>query len=418
MTTTMGTRVTPVGKLKKQYPDQPWRHTKEWNSGRINDNCVAEIFLWGFFALFWNGISWTAFVAILSDDSAGTEALFFISIFLVIGAALLVPFVRSIIFWRKFGASVFELAENPGVIGGSLGGIVHTRKNIRPRDGFKVSLMCIERVVSGSGKNQSTRETVLWESPEQTVHDAAAGNLRTSRLPVLFDIPYDCPETSVETPRRQTVWMLRVKAELPGMDFAAQFAVPVFKTKDSNPALTESRGSKASEATSSKLTTSDWHQRGITIRDQSRQRLEIEISGRGKWMFAVGPIVVGIGLIALAIFLTTIEVPVLIPPVVAIFATVLLAFALLILFAKVRVTVTPRLIRANYRLILVSWSKDIRLTSETWITLKAGVQSNNSQTHFISISNGTAESLILPTLLTERGDAMSLIAEINAVRSR
>lgn len=286
---TMGTRVTPVGRLKKQYPDQPWRHTKEWNRGRISDNCGGRIFVWGLFALFWNGISWTAFIGMLKDDTVGTAPLVFISLFLLVGLGLLIPFVRFIIYWRTFGSSTFELAENPGVIGGSLGGVIHTRTNIRPRDGFKIKLTCIERVVTGSGKNQSTRETVLWESPQHVTHDAAAGNLRSSSLPILFDIPYDCPETSIENRRRQTVWMLRAEADLPGMDFSTQFAVPVFKTADSNPALTSSAESAAPDPTTPKLTAADWHQRGITMRRQSQQGLEIGISGRGRFPSTANP---------------------------------------------------------------------------------------------------------------------------------
>lgn len=229
----LGRGISTSRSLIKAHPGQPWHHTKEWHAGKISDNSGIQIFFWGFFAAFWNAISWTIFIVAWRDDDAGFVPLAFISLFIAVGIGLLVPFVRSIIHWRKFGSSSFELAENPGVIGGTLGGIIHTRKNIRPRDGFTFKLACIERVVTGSGKNQSTSETVLWESGEERTQDAAADNFRYSSLPVIIDIPYDSPETSLANPRRQVIWVLMVAAEVPGLNYSAKFPVPVFKTEDS-----------------------------------------------------------------------------------------------------------------------------------------------------------------------------------------
>ena len=99
---------------------------------------------------------------------------------------------------------------------------------IRPLNGIQTKLSCVRPRTTGSGKNRSTPETVLWQDQHQT-----AGGM-TDAIAVRFAIPADRRATDDTDPDDQIVWRLNTRAELPGVDFAAQFEVPVFKTTPSS----------------------------------------------------------------------------------------------------------------------------------------------------------------------------------------
>src|SRR5207244_10890155 len=54
-------------------------------------------------------------------------------------------------------------------------------------------------------------------------------------IPVMFQIPSDAAETNVSNMRDAIQWKLHAHADLPGVNYDAEFDVPVFRTKDSAP---------------------------------------------------------------------------------------------------------------------------------------------------------------------------------------
>ena len=67
---------------------------------------------------------------------------------------------------------------------------------------------------------------------EQVVTEPQHEGLETC-VPILFAIPFSAPESSRLGDDGEIVWHLEVWARLPGIDYAAKFKVPVFKTADS-----------------------------------------------------------------------------------------------------------------------------------------------------------------------------------------
>src|SRR5207244_4990305 len=51
-------------------------------------------------------------------------------------------------------------------------------------------------------------------------------------IPVMFQIPSDAAETNVSNMRDAIQWKLHAHADLPGVNYDAEFDVPVFRTKD------------------------------------------------------------------------------------------------------------------------------------------------------------------------------------------
>jgi len=121
----------------------------------------------------------------------------------------------------KFGESVLELANAPAALGGPLTGNIALSRTVQPADGFTLRLACIHLVVTGTGKSTQTRENILWQG--ETRVKANFGDA----IPVSFALPQDASATFSDGPRNRIFWRLDAKAKMPGVDYAAQFEVPV-----------------------------------------------------------------------------------------------------------------------------------------------------------------------------------------------
>jgi len=211
------------------HPDEPWLWREDWSAGRSYASTRSVMWFSWAFALFWNGISTSVAVGMLKGHAPLVPAILFGAIFPIIGLGLLVWAIRNTIVWKKFGLSTFKMLSTPGVIGGKLGGAIETSVKLRPQDGFHVRLVCVKRVVVGTGKGSSTQETILWQV-EKTMKEDLLDERRRSGIPVSFQIPPDAVPTDDTTPSNTIVWRLIAQAKLPGMDYSATFEVPVFRT--------------------------------------------------------------------------------------------------------------------------------------------------------------------------------------------
>ena len=229
-----------VNKNISAFPDKPWLHKPEWRDGIIQASTKMVMILSIIFAVFWNLISTPAVFAVFADSSGNKNGwIYLILLFPLVGIALIIWAVVNIARMKKFGTSQFKMDSVPGVIGGKLSGRICTLVNIIPEEGFELSLNCLKQVVTGSGKNRSTREYVLWEDQHVIKRELLYRDLTRSEIPVLFAIPYDVKATRSESGNRETIiWRLKVKAAVAGLDYAASFEIPVFKTEESSPDFT------------------------------------------------------------------------------------------------------------------------------------------------------------------------------------
>ena len=217
--------------LQALHPDEPWLHDEQWHEGRIRSSTRAAFVGRALFAFGWNSISLP--VVFLGHeeifDPSNRVALVAL-LFPIIGAGLAVWAARGFARWRSFGESTFELRTLPGVIGGALEGTLRTSVDVRAEEGFDVTLSSIHRCCSGSGKNRSTRENVLWQQTYRVALDSSRDG-----VPVSFHVPYECEPTDVRDVDNQKIWRLEIAARVRGVDYHAQFDVPVFRTEHSSP---------------------------------------------------------------------------------------------------------------------------------------------------------------------------------------
>jgi hypothetical protein len=225
--------------LEAAHPDSPWLWQTDWASGRIDDNSRAAMLLAWVFTALWNLISVpSGFLGVRAALYEGNRAGYVALIFPIVGAGLMVWAVRLTLRSRKFGVSRLTLSTIPGTIGHTLQGMVQTTSVIDSSEGFRVTLSCIRRVTTQSGKSGSTSEQILWQDdrlvPGAVRHDAHG---ESTSVPVGFLIPSDARASDSTNPNDKLLWRVQVGADVPGIDYEATFEVPVFRTPVSDQPL-------------------------------------------------------------------------------------------------------------------------------------------------------------------------------------
>lgn len=220
--------------LSGTHPEEPWRWKGEWTEGRITATGKAQFLLPCIMAVLWNLVSAPLLFLVPQEVRDNDNYLALLGlIFPVVGVGLAVWAIRSFIRWRKFGDSVLELSAFPGVIGGALKGRILTSVNIKATHGFRLTLNCIQQVTRGSGDNRRTSESILWQQETRLQRESAEFDPSRSEIPIEFQIPFDASPTEERSDDDKTLWRLEATAEVSGVDYAAQFEVPVFRTAES-----------------------------------------------------------------------------------------------------------------------------------------------------------------------------------------
>ncbi|MEP6574206.1 MAG: hypothetical protein ABJD11_16010 [Gemmatimonadota bacterium] len=229
---------------QEQQPDAPWLWRADWAAGRVLDtNRGAMIGAW-LFAGLWNLISFpAAYVAFVQMDREFGPHLLLVLIFPVAGLGLIAWAVVATIRFTKFGTSVLELVSVPTVIGREIAGRITTGAGLVPEHDIIVSLRCVNRITTGSGKSRSTTEHMLWKGDQ-----AIPGAIRSaagSTIPFVIAIPASCISTDTSDESSLIVWRLEATAAVPGVDYDASFEVPVFRTAESETAPPSVAAAKA-----------------------------------------------------------------------------------------------------------------------------------------------------------------------------
>jgi hypothetical protein len=235
--------------LHAAHPGEPWLWRTDWADGRIHSNTRTVMWLAWVLAFIWNAVSSGVYFQLTSANIRRQPAVLFVLLFPLVGIGLLVWAIRETIEWKKFGDSTFKLLSVPGVVGGRLGGAIETSVKIKPEDGFHLKLVCVHRLRSGSGKNASVSENIVWQEEKTMARELLDDDPRRSGIPVSFQIPRDAEESDDSNPNRRIIWQLQARAKVPGVNYAATFEVPVFRTPESAPvSATEPDPAQAYEA--------------------------------------------------------------------------------------------------------------------------------------------------------------------------
>ena len=242
------------GRLKQQAaieesnPLSPWLWRKDWASRRAeSQNKKSEITYWVICILcnlILLPVVTTQFppLARLRDPRA-----FLLLGFGLIGLILLVNALRATIRHRRFGDTYFEFNSLPFSPGDRVGGRIHLKFETQAQHGIDLRLSCVRKIITGTGKSQTTNQVVLWQA-DQNIPSGAVGPGPLGRaIPVDFALPPESLVTDHDNPNDQVLWLLHAQADIPGIDYSDDFELPVFRTA-SSPATARDSQSPASGA--------------------------------------------------------------------------------------------------------------------------------------------------------------------------
>jgi len=210
--------------------DEPWTARADWAQGLIRSSNRKTFVIAVGVALLGN-VGYLPVVLVAFDEwqTSGNAFTLFALPFVAIGLALAWWMVYAGLRWLKFGESTFQMAVVPGVLGGTLAGVVHVASRLQSEHGFRLRLICRRTVTTRSGGKSSTVVDNAWEHEQQVAQALSQPDPDKTAIPVLFTLPYQLPPTGTEG--NQTIaWNLEVRSAQSGVDYKAIFEVPVFRT--------------------------------------------------------------------------------------------------------------------------------------------------------------------------------------------
>lgn len=217
--------------LKAANPDKPWLWRKDWAEGRANGgNPRANITAWVFTAFLDLASIFVAFNVlpqVLSISDARTWLTLILPLAGVYVTALTTRGTLRI--WR-YGKTSFQCATVPFSPGVHVQGAIHLKLSSAIPHGIDLRLSCKRSIVTGSGKNQSVSDVVLWQEEKNVVAESVTRGFTDVEIPVDFTIPSDAFEKNGDNPNDRVYWQLHAKADVPGVDFIDNYELPVFRT--------------------------------------------------------------------------------------------------------------------------------------------------------------------------------------------
>ena len=224
--------------LQKKHPGQPWMWREEWRTGVLSDVGSSGV-IWHWVGA--AGVTIALAILAFQGDEAPAYAYLAqsyptltkvcIALVLVIPASLIGRAIHATLRARKFAGSKFIMSTIPCRLGGKLTGKVETTMQEIPKDGVWLTLRCVH-VSRRAPTNRGTRREstkVIWYTKQTVGVPGLERGLTGVRVPVEFEIPPDGEPTGRVRTFVHCEWQLVVTAILPGVDYRADFAIPVFR---------------------------------------------------------------------------------------------------------------------------------------------------------------------------------------------
>jgi len=240
---------------RELHPGEPWMWVDKWRTPEIAGQARSTMWLAIGFAAIWNLVSLPILFLVPGEVADGNTAALVGLLFPLVGVGLIVWAVREVIRHRRYGASTLVLETHPVPLAGRLRATLNIPARLQARE-VQLQLACINRYVSGSGKNRSTRENVLWEDKQRSMTRSGGGPGQTAAR-IEMRLPAGQPVSSEENPRNRIIWRLTATSEEPGVDYKAVFELPVFDTGE------QASDSDEGDASAAVFEAEDWRETGV-----------------------------------------------------------------------------------------------------------------------------------------------------------
>ncbi|HEU5451279.1 MAG TPA: HEAT repeat domain-containing protein [Terriglobales bacterium] len=217
--------------LADANPDTPWLWKPDWAARRADGlSPKVNIATWVFAAIC-DAIGFSLAAAVLPKLLAqGDLKALLVVIFPVAGVLVTAFAIRGTLRTLRYGQTTFCFDVPTFSPGARLKGAIRLKPVSDLPHGFDLTLSCKRRIVTGSGKNQSVQELVLWQESKNVAGDFVTRDPENANVPVDFAIPAEAYETDEDNTNDRVYWELRAQADVPGVDFDDKYQVPVFRS--------------------------------------------------------------------------------------------------------------------------------------------------------------------------------------------
>lgn len=401
--------------LQQQHPKEPWLWEERWRDRRIkHDARGASLALWGF-AILWNAIVGTAIAAgwrDLLDQVSEEPGMLFFLLFPVVGIGVLIAAIRSTMQWRRFGTSTLVLDRLPVPIGGELEGVLELPADVREADEVLVTLVCLR--TTRHGKNTTT--TMLWGDERRHPRSSMGSGSSGPTLAIRFSVPPDAVPSSVGGGTPSISWKVRVTAAVSGVDFAAEYPIPVFQTDDP-PTTTRA----AEDAPKPDRT----HQRGAGVIQRTIVRAPLP-EGGAEWVYPAFRAKGGAAFMFLftlfwtgiVYLLVTQDVPGIFAAIFGFFEVVLVLGLIDVLFGRLIVRIDRQGLVATSGPGILWKTRRLPLNGVTTFEVKLGMTVGSTAYHSIEARTDGGQKLAVGKYLRSRGEAEAIVEEMEAELKR
>ena len=215
-------------------PSSPWLWRGDWAASRVESKNKSKALGWWVGAVLVNMLTLPASLGGISQGLKTQDPRYILPAgFELIGLIVLFGAIRATVRFERFGKTYLEMNSLPFYPGGHAVGTIHVQLGTDAVHGVDLKLSCIRRLVTGSGDNRSTQQVPLWEDSQNIPATLLSRGPLDTIIPVDFAIPADAFQTDHDNPSDQVQWMLKAKADLPGVDYSDEFELPVFRNPHS-----------------------------------------------------------------------------------------------------------------------------------------------------------------------------------------
>lgn len=213
------------------HPAEPWLWREDWVARRVADKGWFWVAFFWVLALLCNAIALPFGAFALSHDLPKHGLVL----------AIVLPLSGLGLIWAalyfggrllKFGRVWFLLGDLPFRRGGWLEGRIVVERGLRLTAPVTVGIKNVHvHRVRKPGRRRETRneEELLWQGPPLTVSPKDFARARKSVvIPVRLALPGAGAATDIRSGTDKIEWVLAARAEVPGVNFAAEFEVPIF----------------------------------------------------------------------------------------------------------------------------------------------------------------------------------------------
>jgi len=379
--------------LRAAHPDEPWMWREDWIACRVRSTNKAETWFLAGFAVLWNlfCLPMVYFLGGEIIDNKNYAALIGL-LFPLVGIGLIVAVVRKAIQRQKYGDCVFEMSRVPGVLGGEVAGVILVPRGLSPSASLALRLSCIHRQRRGSGRNSSTTETLLWQTDQTAARLSPMVDGSVHGAPVRFNVPFDASPTGEIDANTRILWKLDASADVPGVDFATDFEIPVFRTQASSPRITEEQ-IRAEEVTAESSAGLTAEQVGVTIVPGPLGGTEYILKPQGNLRSSVPGILFTLGFAGITALLAYAGAPVIFPFFFGAFVSFFIVALLFGAFGESHVLVEEKNLTVRNMLFGFQTSKTIPCASIAKIGVKGEVQPGKQGHYSITFTQGDGKTI-------------------------